>query len=448
VAKDNILYTFPNDPTPEFISRGEGINLYTKSGRKYLDTTSGFTAHAILGWSHPFVISEIKKQLDKITHIDYKIFRDENREELAELMLSRCESNLSTLYFAGNSGGEACEASMKLAYQYFVNLGKPKKSWFISRKQSYHGSSTDALAVGDRPNLDIYKALLPQQRAKIEEHNHFRHRLDGESLEQYASRSAKELEDKILEIGPENVCAFLAETISGGLIGDVPPAPTYWKKIRSVCDKYDVLLICDEVWCGTGTTGKIYCIDYDGITPDFLFFGKTFAAGYGALSALLTTDKVKDVLSNLGDCRVQHSTTHQGHSLATAAALAVQKVIHEDGFLESVSEKGQFLEEYLLSELGSHEFFRNVRGRGLRRSLEYRCENMQDFGLELTEKMREDYNILISGKWHRVCFSPALITSVEQFEFILEKFVKTFKSVASSWNSSKVVQSSWFNKSL
>lgn len=443
---NQVLRTFPNEPVPPYIERGEGIYLYTRDGEKLLDTTGGFTGHAILGWSNETVINAMKRQLEKITHIDYKVYSDENRDKLASLLLSRAEHKLNRVYYVGGSGGEACEAAMKLSYQSHYDKGNKEKTWFISREQSYHGSSTDALAVGDRPNLRFYNPLFPKERAKIPEHNQYREKRPHESLDEYAKRGAKALEDKILEIGPEKVCAFIGETIMGGLVGDVPPAPNYWKYIREVCDKYDVHLIVDEVWCGTGTSGKIYCIDWDGVSPDFIFLGKTLAAGYAPLSLVITSDKIEEAIKN-GQGQIQHSTTHQGHSLCVAAALAVQKIIHDDEFLLHVNEMGRFLRDTLKQELGSHPFFSNVRGRGLRNSIEYKCEEQHLFGLTLAKEMREKYNILISGKWHRVCFSPALTITRDELEFVLSKFVKTFNEVASGWNTkdkSKIVAKPFF----
>ena len=126
---------------------------------------------------------------------------------------------------------------------------------------------------------------------------------------------------KILEVGPEKICGFIGETIMGGLQGDVPPTKNYWKYIRSVCNKYNIHLLIDEVYCGMGITGKVYCI-YDKISPDFIFVGKTLAAGYAPLSMVLTSNKIINNLKR--DGRIAYSTTHQGYSLGVAAALAVQ----------------------------------------------------------------------------------------------------------------------------
>ena len=175
-------------------------------------------------------------------------------------------------------------------------LGNKEKQWFISRTQSYHGATTDCMAIGERPNLDFYSALFPLKRAKITEHNKYRHMLEGETEEEYGIRSAKELENLILKIGPEKVCAFVGETIMGGLVGDVPPTANYWMEIRNVCNKYNVHLILDEVWCGCGVSGKNFCIDWDNISPDFIFLGKTFAAGYLPLSAVVTSSSIEQII--------------------------------------------------------------------------------------------------------------------------------------------------------
>jgi len=434
MTESKILRTFLNEPFPPIVEKGKGSYLYLKNGQKYLDTTGGSTAHAILGWSHPKIIDAITAQLHKITHIDYKIFSDENREKLASLLLSMAEHSLDRVYFVGGSGGEACEAAMKLSYQAHYDSGEEEKIWFISREQSYHGSSTDALAVGDRPNLYFYKSILPKNRAKISEHNIYRDERADESLEEYAKRGAEELEAKILEIGPKKVCAFIGETIMGGLVGDVPPAPNYWKYINEVCKKYNVHLILDEVWCGTGTSGKVYCIDWDSITPDFIFMGKTLGAGYAPLSAVVTSSEIENKIK-FGQGQIQHSTTHQGHSLCVAAGLAVQEIIHDSGFLSDVIEKGEILRKTLESELKNHPFYKNVRGRGLRNSIEYTCEDQNLFGNALAQEMKNKHNILISGKWHRVCFSPALTISRKELDFILSSFIETFRELASKWDS-------------
>lgn len=426
-----IFRVFPNDPIPPFIDRGEGLYIYTKDGRKILDTSGGGTSFSILGWCHSEVNSAIEHQLKRFGHMDYKLWSDENAEELAELLLSRAEHGLDRVYFAGNSGAEACEAAMKMSYQVHQDLGREEKRWFISREQSYHGSTADALALGERPNLEFYRKMLSPFRARIPMHHPLYLKLPDETLDEYARRSAKQLEDKILEIGPDKVCAFVGETIMGGLVGDVPPAPNYWNYIRSVCDRYDVHLILDEVYCGTGTSGKIYCCDYDRVKPDFIFIGKTLAAGYGALSAVITSSEIENVIRRVQG-RLQHTTTHQAHSLSVAAALAVQKVVHNDEFLDHVFELGNYMRQTLTGELGRLPIYRDVRGRGLRFSLEYQTDKPNEFGLELANRISSKYNILINAKWHRVCFTPGLIMTRQQADEVLGACIGEIKRMVTA----------------
>lgn len=430
----NLFRVFPNDPTPPCVDYADGMYIYTKNGEKLLDMTAGTTSYAVLGWNHPEVNDAIKKQLTRFSHMDYKAWSDENTEAVATLLLSRAEHALNRVYFSGNSGAEACEAAMKMSYQTHYDSGNPQKTWFISREQSYHGATTDALALGERPNLTFYQPLLPANRAKISQH-HPKHMMKpGESSDEYAKRSAKELEDKILEIGPDKVAAFVAETMLGGLVGDVPPALNYWKYVREVCDRYHVHLILDEVYCGTGSSGKIYCCDWDEITPDFIFMGKTLAAGYAPISVVVTSDKVENIIKN-GQGRLQHTTTHQAYSLGVAAALAVQNIIHTDNMLAHINKIGDYFKKTLKDELGQHPFFYDVRGRGLRLSIEYQCDRREDFSLSLVQQMREKYQVFVSGKWHRICFTPAFIINKQQADYVLENFIRVFKNTAVNWSS-------------
>ena len=427
--KSNLFRVFPNDPAPPFAEKAVGLNIWDGAGNLYLDSTAGGTSYAILGWNNKRVNSAIKQQLDRFTHLDYKLWSDKNVEALASLLLSKAEHDLDKVYFSGNSGAEACEAAMKMSYQAHYDSGKTKKKWFISRTQSYHGATSDALALGERPNLEFYREMLSPYRAQIEMHHPLYCKKPNESMESYAKRSAKLLEDKILEIGAENVAGFVAETIMGGLVGDVPPAPNYWKYIREICDKYEIHLILDEIYCGTGTTGKIYCCDWDEVSPDFILIGKTLAAGYSALSAVITSSRIEKLIAE-GQGRLQHSTTHQALSVGVAAALEVQNIIHESGFLENVNRIGTYMRTNLKNELADLPTYRDLRGRGLRFSLEHKTNDNQKFSAELQQNLREEFNILIDSKWHRTCFTPALTISLKEADQILEGFISSFKRLS------------------
>ena len=427
----SVLRVFP-DQELSTVKYAEGSYLYLENGRKILDMSAGGTSFAIVGWNHPEVNEALIAQIKKFSHIDYKSWNDPNLEKLATLLLSRSENDLNRVYFSGNSGSEACEAAMKISYQCHFDQGYPEKKWFISREQSYHGSTADALVLGERPNLEFFRPMLSPYRARIPMHHPLYLRKPGENLEEYGVRSAKEFEDKILEIGPENVAGFVGETIMGGLVGDVPPAPNYWREIRRVCTKYDVHLILDEVYCGTGTSGKIFCCDWDNVTPDFLFIGKTLAAGYGVLSAVLTNDEIEAVIRR-GQNRLQHTTTHQGHSLSVAAALAVQTLVHDSGRLQHVNEVGELMRRQIVENLGQHPFFRDVRGRGLRFSFEYTCDRLPEFSAKLSQSLYKKHSLIINCKWHRACFTPSLLLERETAEVVVSQFCDEFSVLAENW---------------
>ncbi len=431
---DHILRKFPNQPPGPKIVRADGIYLYTGDGRKMLDANAGGSSFAVLGFSHPQVLAAMREQMDRFCHIDYNAWSNPQVDELAELIISRAPRGLGRVYFAGNGGSEAVEAAMKLSYQSHHDAGHRKRTWFISRRQSYHGSTLHGLTVSELENLGFYRPILPSDHAWIAPHYPLYFRLPNESLDDYARRSAGELEQKIIEIGPDKVCAFVGETMLGAVVGDVPPAPGYWKLIRQVCDRHGVHLILDEVYCGMGRSGKVYCCEWDGVSPDFIAIGKTLASGYAPLSAVITSDEIAKTIASGPQGRIQHGHTHQGHALGVAASLAVQRMVHDEAMLDHIGAVGKHMRQKLRHGLGEHPYFRDLRGRGTLFSLEYDCPRRGEFGLALGRIMNEEYNILVNAKWHRISFSPPYITTLEEADIIVEATIKTFLKLADTWS--------------
>lgn len=407
--------------------------LIKANGKEFIDSTAGGTSYAILGWNSPEINNAITQQLMKYAHMDYKLWQDPNIDALAKLVTMQAPSPLSRVYFAGNSGAEACEAAMKMSFQTHAIEGNHAKKWFISRKQSYHGSTSDALALGDRPNLEFYRPMLSPYRVHVDMHHFNKLSIAGETEEDYSSRCAKQLEDKILEIGPENVAAFVGETIMGGLVGDVPPVGNYWRKISSVCKKYNVHLILDEVYCGTGTSGTYFCYEQDNFEPDLVFMGKTLAAGYGALSVVASTERIYETIKKSADNRLQHTTTHQAHSLSVAAALEVQKTIAEPNFLAEVRRKGELFRKLFSQALEASSRIVDIRGRGLRFSIEHNIENQVEFGRKMEISCAENYQVLVNAKWHRICFTPPLIISDREIEKVVEATSQSFLKLSKNF---------------
>ena len=346
---------------------GDGPYVIDRNGKRYLDGSGG-AAVSCLGHNHPAVIRAIKAQLDAIPYAHTAFFTSEAAETLADMLIEQAPTGLDRVYFV-SGGSEAVEACLKLARQYFVEIGQPQRRHFIARLQSYHGNTLGALAVGG--NLWRREQFSP---LLIEGHHiapcyAYREQRSSESEEDYGRRAADELEAKLQELGPETVIAFICEPVVGATAGAVPAVKGYLQRIREICDRHGVLLILDEVMCGMGRTGTLYACEQDGVSPDLLAIAKGLGAGYQPIGAMLLSGKIYDALYN-GSGFFQHGHTYMGHPTACAAALAVQRVVQEDNLLENVRRQGDNLVKALKERFGDHPNVGDIRGRGLFRGLE------------------------------------------------------------------------------
>jgi adenosylmethionine-8-amino-7-oxononanoate aminotransferase len=347
--------------------RGEGVHIVAADGRRYLDFSGG-AAVSCLGHDHPKVIQAIKDQLDRIPFAHTAFFTNEALEALATWLAERAPGDLERVYFV-SGGSEAVEAAIKLARQYFLEIGQPQRRHLIGRWQSYHGNTLGALAVGgNRWRRGQFEPLL-MAVSHISPCFAYRGRRDDESEAAYGRRVADELEAEIQRLGPDTVIAFVAETVVGATAGAVPAVPGYFKRIREICDRYGVLLILDEVMCGMGRTGSLFACEQEGVAPDLLAVAKGLGAGYQPIGALLVADKIYRAVRD-GTGFFQHGHTYMGHPTACAAALAVQHVIDEEGLLARVRQMGELLRQRLEGRFGNHHHVGDIRGRGLFRAIE------------------------------------------------------------------------------
>ncbi len=357
----HVFHRNPRQKLPVAVA-GQGIELIDSEGRRYLDASGG-AAVSCLGHGHPRVIEAIKAQLDTIAYAHTSFFTTEVSETLADTLVQAAPGDLDHVYFV-SGGSEAVESALKLARQYFVEVGQPSRRHFIARRQSYHGNTLGALAIGGNawrrePFLPL---LVPAHH--VSPCYAYRDQQAGETDAQYAQRLADELEAKILELGPDTVAAFVAETVVGATAGAVPPVGDYLKRIRAVCDKYGVLLILDEVMSGMGRTGYLFACEEDGVVPDIVTIAKGLGAGYQPIGAMLSTRRIYDAIVG-GSGFFQHGHTYIGHATACAAALAVQRTIAEDNLLANVLARGEQLRARLREALGDHPHLGDIRGRGL-----------------------------------------------------------------------------------
>ncbi len=348
--------------------RGEGPYLIDAAGRRYLDACGG-AAVSCLGHSHPEVIDAVREQVGRLAFAYTAFFTSEPAEALAERLIGTAPAGLARVFYT-SGGSEACEAALKLARQYFLEIGQPRRRRFIARLQSYHGNTLGALGVGG--NLfrrAPYEPLLAPA-AHIAPCYAYRGRREDESLEAYGRRVADELETMILKLGPETVAGFIAEPVVGATLGAVPAVPGYFKRIREICDRYGVLLILDEVMCGMGRTGTRFAAEQEEVAPDLMFLAKGLGAGYQPIGALLIHRTIVDALEK-GSGRFLHGHTYMAHATACAAALAVQQVIERDNLLPKVARQGKLLAQALRSRLGQHPHVGDIRGRGLFLGIEF-----------------------------------------------------------------------------
>ena len=346
---------------------GRGVELFDADGKGYIDASGG-AAVSCLGHGHPDVIAALHEQVDRLAYAHTGFFTTEVAEKLADRLVEDAPEGLGHVYLV-SGGSEAVEAALKMARQYFVEKGEPKRRHIVARKQSYHGNTLGALATGGNEWRRAQFAPLLIETHHIDPCYAYRYQQPGESAEEYGLRAANLLEQKLLELGPDEVIAFVAEPVVGATLGAVPPAPGYFRRIREICDRYGVLLILDEVMCGMGRTGTLYACEQDGVAPDLVAIAKGLGGGYQPIGAVLLSGRIFEAFAK-GSGFFQHGHTYMGHPMAAAAALAVQEVIRRDDLLANVRAMGERLDERLRQRFGNHHHVGDIRGRGLFRGVE------------------------------------------------------------------------------
>ena len=353
--------------TPPTALRGEGCYLYDSTGKEYLDGSGG-AAVSCLGHGDADVIAAVQKQVAELAFAHTGFLTSDPAEALATLLAQHAPGTLDKVYFV-SGGSEATEAALKLARQYFVEVGQSQRRHLVARKQSYHGNTIGALSAGGNELRKRPFAPLLVEVSHIAPCYEYTLRDEKESAEEYGLRAAQDLEDEILRLGPETVMAFMAEPVVGATLGAVPAVKGYFKRIREICDRYGVLLILDEVMCGMGRTGHLFACEAEGIAPDILCIAKGLGAGYQPIGAMLCTDAIYNAIK-AGSGFFQHGHTYLGHPVATAAALAVLGKILDQHLTERSLRQGDKLSSALHECFGQHPHVGDIRGRGLFQAIE------------------------------------------------------------------------------
>jgi len=360
--KSRVMHRSLRETPPKAVG-GDGVFLIAEDGRRILDSSGG-AAVSCLGHQHPRILAAIARQASTLAYAHTGFFSSAPAEELAERLVGHEPGGLGYVYFV-SGGSEAIEASIKLARQYFIERGEPKRARFIARKQSYHGNTLGALSAGGNAwRREPYAPLLSPAFSHVTPAFTYHEKRDDESEAAFVARLAAELEAEFQRLGPENVAAFIAEPVVGATAGCVPAPEGYFKAVREICNRHGALLILDEVMCGMGRTGTLHAWEQEGIAPDIQAIAKGLGGGYQPIGAMLASGRIVDTVRD-GSGAFQHGHTYLAHPLACAAALEVQKTIAEENLLDQVKERGRLLEQRLTERFGNHRHVGDIRGRGL-----------------------------------------------------------------------------------
>ena len=405
------------------ITRGEGSHIYDAAGKKYLDAFAGLWCVNI-GYGRPEIANAVFNQMNELAYYN-SFFGTTNPSAtlLAEKIASHTEGQLNHVFFT-NSGSESTDTWLRMARVYWQAKGQPEKRVVISRRNGYHGSTVAGASLGGMKHMHGQAGADVADIVHIGQPYWF---ADGGELspEEFGLKMARELEDKINEVGADKVAAFVGEPIqgAGGVI--IPPA-TYWPEIQRICDAYGILLVTDEVICGFGRLGSWFGHQHFGVKPDLAPVAKGLSSGYLPIGAVLVSDRVADVMINeVGD--FFHGFTYSGHPVAAAAALENLRIIEDEKLVERVRDDiGPYFTKAWKS-LEDHDMVYSAENVGLMAGLQMaadkttraRYEKADDLGSFVRNVCLEN-GLVLRATGDRMLASPPLIITEEEVDFMVK----------------------------
>jgi adenosylmethionine-8-amino-7-oxononanoate aminotransferase len=427
------------EPFP-IIARAEGVRLWDRDGREYIDATSGAISVASIGHGRREVADAVHAQMLRMDYVHDNEFHNEPASELARRVTAFAGGDFSHAVFF-SSGSEAMESAIKLARNHHVISGAGSRNVVISRKRSFHGATLFALAVGDvAARKSVYGPYMSNQVAKIPAPYAYRCPL-GLQEDACGLACAEELEKTILELGPENVSAFVSEPVVGAAAPALTPPPGYYEVIRRICDRYGVLWISDEIVTGFGRTGRNFGYQHWDAQPDILVVAKGLSGGYIPLSGLIISEKVVRPFKERGG-RFVHGLTYQNHPAACAAGLAVLDIIEGEGLVANAATQGSYLHDRLREVADALPIVGELRGKGLIWGMELVRDRatkepfdkalrvgrrVQEVGLENGIVIYQSGGSVVASD--EIFISPPLVVSREDVDEIVRRFELTLRAV-------------------
>jgi len=408
------------------ITGAEGVFLHDSEGHKILDGMAGLWCVSA-GYSRPELVQAAAEQMTKLPY--YNTFFKTTTQPataLAQRLAQITPAGLNHAFFA-SSGSEAVDTALRIARVYWQTLGKPEKKMIIGREYGYHGSTTLGASAGGMVDMHRQAGDMPNFVHVLPP---YWYGYGGQMSEaEFGLYAAKQLEDKIRELGAENIAAFIGEPLqgAGGVI--IPPA-TYWPEINRICQENNILLIADEVICGFGRTGKMFGSDYFGIKPDMMTMAKAITSGYLPLSAVMIGDRVADVMINQAG-EFYHGFTYSGHPVACAVALANLDIIEREGLVERAEKMGVILRKKLRDALVDHPMVGEIRGIGLIGAIELVADKRTRRFFEKRGRIGgicRDYcianGLIMRAVRDTMVFSPPLTISLDEIDMLVARAEK------------------------
>ncbi len=363
---NHVLGFFLNQKKQPAIVKSEGIYLYDDQGNRFIDASGGAIVCSI-GHGVKEIADIVAEQMQRVAFVFRRAFITPELEQAARKVCELTDGDMDRVFFV-SGGSEATETAVKLARKYHIDNGNPAKYRVISRWQSYHGATLGALSWSG----------FTSRRAEFTPYlNDFVHLPAtycyrcwyGASPDTCDLQCAQALEDEILCLGPETVSAYIAEPVSGHSLAAAHPPDEHFKRIRQICDKYDVLMILDEVMCGVGRTGKWFAYQHHDAVPDIIALAKGLSAGYFPVGAAVLQEKIYNVIANNSGI-FGSGHTYGGNPVAAAVTCGVLDYLKENKLVERCADMGEYLAAKLQT-LASHPTVGDIRGRGLQRGIEF-----------------------------------------------------------------------------
>ncbi|SCK29432.1 aspartate aminotransferase family protein [Vogesella sp. LIG4] len=414
-----------NQEGPRVMARGQGVYLWDTEGNKYLDGMSGLWCTNV-GYGRQDLIAAATKQLEQLSY--YNVFFHTTHpavNELTERLFSLLPGDYSHVVYT-NSGSESNELLIRTVRRYWDVVGKPTKKIFIGRHNGYHGSTVGSASLGGMKFMHEMGDLPIPNVVHIGEPYWFAH---GGNLSpaEFGRKCAQELEDKILELGADNVAAFVAEPFQGAG-GMIFPPESYWPEIQRICRQYDVLLCADEVIGGFGRTGEWFASQHFGFQPDTLSIAKGLTSGYIPMGGLVLSRRMGEALVEHGGV-FAHGLTYSGHPVAAAVALANLDALQREGIVDRVkSDTGPYLQKCLREVFDKHPLVGEIQGTGLVAALQF-CQDKttrQRFANEsdITWRCRTigfEEGVIIRSTLGRMIMAPALVITRSEIDELIDK---------------------------